>query len=141
MLDILFIQAKELFEYDWKYLTCYSKTATKLDIRGYYHTAYEPVFKLNIHFVEINVNIHNSEKEIIETFLHELVHAYEEENNLSPMEHSHHFLKWAVYFERLGYNILSSDCDLDELEKLYNQSKQYDLQTLKKWTKEKNSIC
>lgn len=61
------------------------------------------------HSIKIDFSKLESDLDLLETFLHELVHALQYEQKL-PIDHKAYFLQWVKYFEELGFNISSADC-------------------------------
>jgi hypothetical protein len=113
--DALFVECKAMFgENAFSNITSWSKLKTKDNILAYWGEFYCAEMQQDIHFIELNLKLHTSMEQLRETILHEFVHAWEAERHLNPMGHDGYFLVWAIYFHRLGINILSSDCDLDD---------------------------
>lgn len=110
-LDLLFVQAKGLFQHRFNLETVYYKSKES-HVLGSYGDIYIPDENREFHYIGINTSLHNTELAIYETFLHELTHAWCYDMELNHMGHGYHFLKWANYFYRLGYNIYSQDCDM-----------------------------
>jgi hypothetical protein len=64
------------------------------------------------HMISIDKRKIKSEHDLIESFLHELVHAIQYETK-RDVDHAEFFCKYVAYFRKLGYNIESADCDLN----------------------------
>lgn len=66
------------------------------------------------HMISVDFRKIKNDVDLHETFIHELVHAWQYEGNL-PVDHGEHFLEKCCYFADLGWNILSEECDLKTL--------------------------
>lgn len=71
------------------------------------------------HMIKIDFRRIKDDKDLYETFLHELVHAWQYEQKL-PVDHGITFLKWVEYFANLGWDIASEDCNMTLLEGIEN---------------------
>lgn len=70
------------------------------------------------HMVKLNFRLHENEADLFATICHELIHAWQYENNLET-DHGLEFCKMALKFEMVGINAYSSDClqsDIDHLK-------------------------
>ncbi len=68
-----------------------------------------------MHRIKINFKMHNSELELRETIAHELIHAWQFENDLE-VDHGESFAKWCAWFKIThDLNTASNDCDAKEI--------------------------
>lgn len=75
------------------------------------------------HLITINMPEMESDKDLFEAILHELVHAWQYEKNPKETDHNNDFLEWVVFFGKLGYNISCPDFTVEQLEKAFNTKK------------------
>lgn len=80
------------------------------------------------HWIRIDTSRHFSEKDIFDSVMHELIHAWQYENGL-PLEHDAIFCEWCLKFQTLGFNTYSTDCHTDSIneamENLLQKSRNY----------------
>lgn len=72
------------------------------------------------HLITVNLTEMTSLRDCYEAILHELVHAWQYEQNPLETNHDDNFLQWVVYFGRLGYNISCPDFTVEQLEQAFN---------------------
>jgi hypothetical protein len=71
------------------------------------------------HTISLDFSMIKSKKDMMETLLHELIHAWQYETD-NEIDHDIEFLKWVAHFSKLGYDTSSSECDLELYLKIQN---------------------
>lgn len=75
------------------------------------------------HLITINLPEMTSRLDCYEAILHELVHAWQFEQNPLCTDHDENFLRWVVHFGKLGYNISCPDFTVEQLEQAFNTTR------------------
>ena len=69
-----------------------------------------------LHYIKLNFKKHTDEADLFDTICHELIHAWQYENNL-PVDHGLEFCEWVIKFSAFGINAASPDCITTDLKK------------------------
>ena len=72
------------------------------------------------HLISINFKIHESEKDLYDTICHELIHAWQFENDIDT-NHGFEFCEWVVRLTAKGINASSPDCKQKTLKKAHKK--------------------
>jgi hypothetical protein len=68
------------------------------------------------HLIRINFKKHKNTADLFETICHELIHAWQFENNIET-NHGLEFCEWVIKFSAFGINTASPDCKPKTLKK------------------------
>jgi hypothetical protein len=64
---------------------------------------------MRYHWIQINSAKHESDAELLDSILHELIHAWQFENGIE-LDHGVEFCEWCLKLQTLGFNTYSTDC-------------------------------
>jgi hypothetical protein len=72
------------------------------------------------HLISLNFKLHNDDKDLFDTICHELIHAWQFENQIET-NHGIEFCEWVVKFAKKGINASSPDCHEKTLKKAHKR--------------------
>ena len=72
------------------------------------------------HLISLNFKLHNDDKDLFDTICHELIHAWQFENQIET-NHGIEFCEWVVKFAEKGINASSPDCHQKTITKAYKR--------------------
>ena len=72
------------------------------------------------HLISINFKLHNDDKDLFDTICHELIHAWQFENQIET-NHGIEFCEWVLMLNKKGINASSPDCHEKTLKKAHKR--------------------